>query len=488
MNEQLSLFEFCDNRYKITKPIRLIELFSGIGMQEFGIKEAFPNTITYKTCEWASDSIIAYNDIWQDNKQVAINLTKEELINFLYDKGISLDWNTPATREQIKRINENKLKMIYSSIILNHNLVNISKITGKDLEIVNVDQFDYIMTYSFPCQDLSLSGKRKGMKEDEETRSGLVWQVLRILRECANKPQILIMENVPQVHGSANFEEWKKILNELANLGYSNYWEDLNAKDYGIPQNRNRCFMISILGKYSYSFPHKISLEKHLKDLLESNVDKKYFISAKLIKCFTSMKDRGGFVSGLGFHLLTKESVYTHTISTCPRTRATDNFIGVNEKDYLNDSELNQVGILDIKGRDSQKRVYNPTGLSPTLTTCRRQQKIVVPEATKKGYALASENDGIYVNRCSAKRGVVQKEMIPTMKCGAKDIGVVVNDNGVLVVRSLTPLECCRLMGLPDYVEEKLRINLSESKRYHIYGDGLVVDVVKNIMQTFKES
>ena len=179
--------------------------------------------------------------------------------------------------------------------------------------------------------------------------------------------------------------------------------------------------------------------------MLESNVDKKYYFDKKLIR-------------------------YSQTDCNC-------------------NSKLNQIGILDIKDFDSKKRVYNPNGLSPTLTTCagRLQPKIVVPEATKKGYALASENDGIYVNRCSAKRGVVQKEMIPTIKCNAKDIGVVVNGNDGLVVRSLTPLECCRLMGLPDYVEEKLKINLSESKRYHIYGDGLVVDVVKNIMQTFKE-
>ena len=114
------------------------------------------------------------------------------------------------------------------------------------------------------------------MSRDGGTRSGMLWEVERILDECNeinSLPQVLLMENVPQVIGCnaiSDFQEWRA---KLESLGYSNYVEVLNAKDYGIPQNRERCFMVSILGDYNYNFPKKIPLEKKLKDLLEDNVD-----------------------------------------------------------------------------------------------------------------------------------------------------------------------------------------------------------------------
>lgn len=119
------------------------------------------------------------------------------------------------------------------------------------------------------------------MKKGNGTRSGLLWEVERLLNEVDNLPQLLLMENVPQVHSKKNkpdFEEW---INFLENKGYSNYWKDLNAKDYGVAQNRNRCFMVSILGNYSFTFPEPQKLDKDLKDYLEENVDEKYYIDNK---------------------------------------------------------------------------------------------------------------------------------------------------------------------------------------------------------------
>jgi DNA (cytosine-5)-methyltransferase 1 len=166
-------------------------------------------------------------------------------------------------------------------------LVNICNVKGKDLEIVDTDKYEYIMTYSFPCQDLSLAGKGKGMARDSGTRSGMLWEVERILDELKNNnmelPQILLMENVPQVIGTenvANFNEWQL---KLEQLGYKNYHKNLIATDYGIPQTRNRTFMISILGDYSYTFPKPIPLKLKLKDMLEDNVDEKYYLSERMI-------------------------------------------------------------------------------------------------------------------------------------------------------------------------------------------------------------
>jgi DNA (cytosine-5)-methyltransferase 1 len=123
---------------------------------------------------------------------------------------------------------------------------------------------------------------------DTTTRSGMLWEVERILTECEEKPQILLMENVPQVHSQDNIEDFNKWQYSLEKMGYKNYWQDLIATDYGIPQTRNRCFMVSILGKYNYKFPQPIPLEKKLKDLLEDNVDEKYYLSDEMIKYIVS--------------------------------------------------------------------------------------------------------------------------------------------------------------------------------------------------------
>ena len=152
---------------------------------------------------------------------------------------------------------------------------DITKLKGEDLQIEETDKYTYIMTYSFPCQDLSLAGKQQGMGVG--TRSGLLWEVERLLKETKHLPQVLLMENVPQVKGTKNIEHFRKWLDFLSSLGYSNKYECLNAKNYGIPQNRDRCFMVSILGDYSYEFPQGKPLKLRLKDMLESEVDEKYF-------------------------------------------------------------------------------------------------------------------------------------------------------------------------------------------------------------------
>lgn len=146
--------------------------------------------------------------------------------------------------------------------------MDITQISGADLEITNTDKYCYIMTYSFPCQDLSVAGKQKGMTKGSGTRSGLLWEVERLLNEVENLPQVLLMENVPQVHSQANMPDFQKWIDFLESKGYSNYWQDLNAKDYGVAQNRDRCFMVSILGEYNYKFPQPILLEKKLFDYI----------------------------------------------------------------------------------------------------------------------------------------------------------------------------------------------------------------------------
>lgn len=283
---QTTIFDVLYPKYKITKPIRLIELFAGYGSQALALKYLGVKFEHWKICEWAVKSIQAYKDIHFTDDTKEISMSKDEMIDYLYNKGISSNYNEPMTKSQISRLNEKQLKTIIENIEITHNLVNIQQVKGQDLEIIEKEQYEYILTYSFPCQDLSLAGKGKGMA-DTSTRSGMLWEVERILNELKTTnslPQILLMENVPQVHGSDNVEHFNKWQLALENMGYKNYFQDLIATDYGIPQTRNRCFMVSILGDYSYTFPKPIPLKLKLKDLLEKEVDEKYYLPEKYYK------------------------------------------------------------------------------------------------------------------------------------------------------------------------------------------------------------
>lgn len=231
---QVSLFD-SGEKIRITKPLRLIELFAGIGSQAQALKNLDADFETWKVVEIDKYAIKSYN---------AIHGTDYE----------------PTDITQIK---------------------------GEDLEIVDRDKYEYLMTYSFPCQDLSLAGLGKGMAEGSGTRSGLLWEVKRLLKECKdNLPQFLLMENVPQVCGKKNMPDFQKWLNFLEELGYHNKYQMLNAKDYCVPQNRNRCFMVSYLGEGDYTFPTPVELEIRLMDVLEDKVDQKYYLSDEAVQRF----------------------------------------------------------------------------------------------------------------------------------------------------------------------------------------------------------
>lgn len=269
---QISIFDDV-NPFNITKPIRLITLFSGYDSQALSLKYLGIPFEHYHTCEWAIPSIQALKDLHfgYDNHNYSVCLSKADLVDILYAKGVSSDYNKPLTKEQLSRYPETKLRTIYNNIIATKNLVSICNINGKDLEIFDTDKYEYIMTYSFPCQDLSSAGKGAGMEKGSGTRSGLLWEVERLLEETKELPQVLLMENVPEVIGKNNVKHFAKWLEKLENLGYKNKWQRLNAIDFEIPQKRDRCFMVSILGDYYYDFPSPIGCELKLKDVVMYN-------------------------------------------------------------------------------------------------------------------------------------------------------------------------------------------------------------------------
>lgn len=279
--ETISMFELVYPTFKIDKPIRLIELFAGVGSQAMALRNIGANFQSYKISEWEVNAFTSYKAIHcpDDNIDYSEGIPREQLINMLFELGISIDGKNPMTLEKIARKSEDWQRETYNNIRATNNLVNIMNINGKDLEITDTDKYIYILTYSFPCQDLSVAGKMQGMAKGSGTRSGTLWEVERILNELEKLPQVLLMENVPQVISKANINDFHLWRQFLEDKGYSNFVETLNAKDYGVAQNRNRTFMVSILGEWYYEFPKPIPLTKVIADYLEPDVDEKFYIN-----------------------------------------------------------------------------------------------------------------------------------------------------------------------------------------------------------------
>ena len=188
-----------------------------------------------------------------------------------------------------------------------------------------VPDFD-LLTYSSPCQDFSNAGKQKGGVEGSGTRSSLLWECRRAI--LAKKPKYLLMENVAALVSQkfiGTFNQWQL---ELQRYGYTNFSQVLNAKDYGVPQNRERIFMVSIRDcDQAFYFPEPIPLTKRLKDVLEENVDERYYLSDKIIQGFEKHAERyGGRGHSFGW-MPTDGDTIANCVLACGGSRPSDNYI-----------------------------------------------------------------------------------------------------------------------------------------------------------------
>ena len=235
--------------------VKIVEMFSGIGSQAKALHRVAERRqqdiqIT-TTCEWNIHAFVAYNFIHNNSiiSQKVELLTKDEIVDILAKYTISSDGITPINKVYLNSLSVDLLKIIYQSIINNNNLVNIKEVKGSDIP----NDTD-LLTYSFPCQDLSnvgsFHGYKFGIDKNMNTRSGLLWEVERILEEKRDNneplPKFLLLENVTALEASrhkGNFNEWKA---KLETLGYINKVYKLNALNFGIPQNRNRLIMLSV--------------------------------------------------------------------------------------------------------------------------------------------------------------------------------------------------------------------------------------------------
>lgn len=390
----------------------------------------------------------------------------------------------------------------------------------------DVTDIDLIM-HGSPCQDFSIAGHGKGGDEGSGTRSSLMYETLRIVEKI--KPRIVIWENVKGLLSPKHRHNYDAYLQRMSDMGYTNHYQVMNAKHYGIPQNRERIFTVSLLdGSADFKFPEKQELKTRLKDILENAVEERFYLTDEQVDKF---KARPAAVVD-------------------------------------SEGNIEVVGRLDIKGNDMIRRVYGVSGISPTLGTCggeNQQPKIMVREATKKGYAEEGDSINIEQPNSQTRRGRVghgvaqtittscqQAVVEPVMDCikignvnpsGHGMNGNVYSSEGLaptittnkgegmkisvepineyedgiarplkaqyyktrkanfeysstygvtgvicgLKLRKLTPLECWRLMGFDDEVFYKAQKVNSNTQLYKEAGNSIVVNVLYEILKQLKD-
>lgn len=231
-----------------------------------------------------------------------------------------------------------------------------------------------LLTYSSPCQDISVAGHKAGLKKGSGTRSATLWDVGRLLEDMRERdvlPEVLLMENVDSIlfkHAIADFQEWVRFLDQL---GYTNAYQVMNAKDHGVPQNRKRLFMVSTLHLGKFIFPKPRILTTRLKDVLETNVPENYYLSPERIATFERHKKRqeeNG--TGFGYKPIDPERERVSRAVTTAADRYVATFIIEQPKsEGQGEPGLIQTGQLTDYNYEKMGRVYSVDGLSPTIET-----------------------------------------------------------------------------------------------------------------------
>ena len=346
-------------KYKFNnESIRVLEFFSGVGMQRMAFDKLGVNYESVGTSEIDIPAILSYASIHDgllESDESFEYPSKEEMLSYLSERNIGLDFKTGKLKLPK---NLDKIKQLYRAVILSKCFGDISKINPSDLP-----DFDF-MTYSFPCQSISVSGRTEGIIKGQ-TRSGLLYECEKVIEY--KRPKYLLLENVKNLVGKqfkTQFDEW---LEYLETLGYTNYWKVLNSKSFGVPQNRERVFVLSILGEHDpYEFHSGFELDIRLKDILESNVDEKYYLSKEVQDRFKpndKFKDMSGNIVGTtapDFRTIGQRDLCYQENSVMGTLVATD------YKQPKQIIELTQVGALEGKHEQSS-RVYSEEGIIPTL-------------------------------------------------------------------------------------------------------------------------
>lgn len=385
----------------------------------------------------------------------------------------------------------------------------------KDVRQVNTLLLDNInlMTWGWPCQDISVAGKQRGFKDNDGnlTRSGLFFQGLRILTEL--QPEYAIAENVKALTGKKFTAEFETVLTSLDKAGYNNYWKVLNAKDYGIPQNRERVFIISIrkdIDTGTFTFPEKQQLHLRVKDILESSVDEKYYINndraKELVRKITQKPEivGGGTenrIKTIG-HLGTGgQKGWVFNVNGISRCLAATDYKDPTKIVEIKEMKINEPVICRSVGRDpdnpsnrekgcntKQTLELKKDGMSNTLTTVQKDNMVLEPKIKIVGRMDGYERTGrVYSSNGIACNLLAREDSMqileePAPKGGQREVKMLETTQEAYRIRKLTPRECFRLMGFSDSDFDKIK-GISNTQLYKMAGNSIVVNVLEGIFR-----
>ena len=350
------------------------------------------------------------------------------------------------------------------------NLGDITKINEKELP-KDID----LITYGYPCQDISLAGKQKGLfnEDGSKTRSGLFFDALRIIEEI--QPRVAIAENVKNLVGKKFKPQFDIILDSLDKAGYNNYWQVLNAKDYGIPQNRERVFIVSIRKDIDngFEFPKAVPLQLRLKDMLDDEVDEKYYLSKEQI-------DRINNSNFMQEKKRLQEKDYVDTLLA--RDYKDPKCVAVEPKRIG--------GLFDTETSKHQAgSIWDKECISPTIDTMQggyRQPLVTIDDNVSNDEIKINVIGNYSPSGYDASRIVDENGLAPTVK---ENHGTVTATIQNYRIRKLTPKECWKLMGFDDEDFEKAEKVNSNTQLYKQAGNSIVVDVLENIfIELFKQN
>ena len=394
------------------------------------------------------------------------------------------------------------------SVPESQNLGDITKIDETTLPYVD------FVTYGFPCQDISLAGKQQGLFNNDGslTRSGLFFDALRLI--ATTKPKVAIAENVKNLTSKKFAEQFKIVLDSLEEVGYNNYWAVLNSKDYGIPQNRERVFIVSIRKDCDtgiFEFPEPFPLKLRLKDMLEDTVDDKFYLKKVLNM---EMKDK--YIqydnSGKGHNSQAMRAYYQDGLApTLPARNGGDKSqVALSDKAEIIKIELPQTVKIRKYPVDTEKLCEvlrqakddvgeTAYGIAEVLDLSqdkvahwfRKDEYFAIPDAEvwmdlKKLLKIETDEFDESIMTFEEKEGVYEKSerhylvegIAPTLTTLSKNEKFIDN----LRIRKLTPKECFRLMGFKDEEFEKAEKENSNTQLYKQAGNSIVVDVAEELL------
>ena len=288
------------NKEKLTANI----LFSGIGCQERGIQNTgLFDLDVISTSDIDKDAVLSYAAVHCGLTEEIINTytkypSREEMAKQLTEinLGFKPENNKCYDWHKLVKSKRNDLEKYWLATKLTKNLGDISKIESLP--------YADLWTISFCCQDISVAGKMKGLKPDSGTRSSLLWENIKLLKRAKDDstlPKYLMFENVKNLVSKKFIDDFNSLLGVLDELGFNSYWDVLNAKECGVPQNRERVFVICIrkdIDKHTYTFPKPFDNGVRLKNVLDSEVDEKYYLSQEVQDRFHLTETNGENVIG----------------------------------------------------------------------------------------------------------------------------------------------------------------------------------------------